>query len=67
MHRRDAGTIAAAYGGRAHQYVVDRMADAVRSGRDDDALYYEKVLREVERIRLGEPVDFRPIKGIASE
>jgi hypothetical protein len=55
MHRRDAGTIAAAYGPRAHQYVVDRIADAVRSGQDEDALHYEKVLREVERIRLDEP------------
>jgi hypothetical protein len=54
MHRRDAGVIAAAYGRRAHQYVVDQIADAVRSGRDDDALHYEKVLREVERIRLSE-------------
>lgn len=55
MHRLDAGTIAAAYGRRAHQYLVDRMADAVRSGRDDDALYYQKVLREVERIRRDGP------------
>lgn len=55
MHRLDAGTIAAAYGRRAHQYLVDRMADAVRAGRDDDALYYQKVLREVERIRRDEP------------
>lgn len=57
MHRRDARTIAAAYGRRAHQYIVDRMADALRSGRDDDALHYEKILREVERIQRGEPVD----------
>jgi len=52
--------IAAAYGRRAHQYLVDQMADAVRSGRDDDAHYYEKVLREVERIRLGEPARSPP-------
>jgi hypothetical protein len=52
--------ITAAYGRRAHQYVVDRMADALRSGKDGDAAYYEQVLDEVERIRLAEPTRFGP-------
>lgn len=55
MYRRDARMIVAAYGHRAQQYVVDQMVEAVRAGNGDDALYYEKVLGEVERIRRAEP------------
>lgn len=51
MHRREARRIIAAHGHHAHQHVLDLMVDAVRGGRGSDAQHYDKILREIERLR----------------